>query len=578
MGDVAIRRRLAAILAADVAGYSRLMGLDDIGTLNALRDARQIVDTHVVAAGGRVFNTAGDSIVAEFPSVVEAVRSAVAIQSTLNENSRDVPADRRLRFRIGVNLGDIIAEGDNVYGEGVNVAARLEALADPGGICVSGGVHDEIQNKLEVGFRSGGTKKVKNIQAPLRIYHWRADAGDDSALQPPRIETPERPSIAVLPFRDLTGDPESQYFSDGVTEDIIAELSRFRGLFVISHRSSFLYRDRADDWSTVGRELGVRYLLTGSVRRSGTRIRISTQLIETETSRHIWAVRYDRDLSDIFAVQDEVVRAIVGVLPGRLEIEDMARARRKRPDSLMAYDYHLRAWDLIYRLGGNEHDNVRQLLEKAIELEPNYAQAHALMSFCEILAWFRNAEVMTLDRALDLAERAIALDPEDSWCNFMIGYVCLYRREFERARNFYNRALALNANDADILSQMGSFMAYLGKPEEGIDYIRQAMRLNPYRSAWHWHDLGFTLIVARRYEEAVEAFGRVVPPLPFDDLYKSVCLIRLGRKPEAKTHMKRFLAMWPAATVRLTGEKEPFLDPETAEAFNQSLREAGMPA
>jgi adenylate cyclase len=572
-----MQRRLAAIVAADIVGYSRLAQIDETGTVTALRHNRTaIIEPKAIEHDGRVVKFMGDGLLAEFGSVVNAVRFACDMLKAIVKSGAEMPPDRRLHYRVGINMGDVIVEENDIFGEGVNIAARLEGLADPDSICLSGLVYEQVKNKLDLPFEPLGRKTLKNIAEPVPVY--RIAFGERAhALEPVSLDLPERPSIAVLPFDNLTGDPEQQYFSDGITEDIITELSRFRALFIIARTSSFAYRGASADVAAIGRELGVRYILTGSVRRADGRLRITAQLYEAETGRSIWAFKQDRDASQLFAMDDEIVRSIVAALPGRIEADWLARAKRKRTGNMVAYDYMLRAWDSLYRHGGTEHRKIAELLNRALELDPAYAQAYALLAFVTVLGWYRGEVPDPLETAYDLATQGVSLDCEDGWCHFALGFVCLYRHDYEEAALHYERAVDLNPNDAELLSQMGAFLTYVGRAEEGIEWIRRAMRLNPYRPSWHWHDLGFALLCARRYAEAIKAFQHVVPPLPFDNCYIAVCYAHLGDLERARIHGRAMLESQPGTSIIGWMPREPFRNPADMEHLVAGMRMAGLP-
>ena len=377
-----MERRLAAIMATDVVGYSRLIRADEEGTIAALRALRaDLIDPKIAEHRGRIVKLMGDGMLVEFASVVDAVQAAVLTQQAVSVHNTDVPADKRIELRIGINLGDVVIDGDDIQGDGVNVAARLEAMAAPGGICVSGMVYEGVRDRVDVPFEDLGEQAVKNIERPVRVWRWiagdgAAPAGPLGATEP--LPLPDKPSIAVLPFTNMSGDPEQEYFSDGITEDIITELSRFRSLFVIARNSSFTYKGHAVNVQKVGRELGVAYVVEGSVRKAGKRVRITAQLVEAATGNHIWAERYDRDLDDIFAVQDEVVETVVAILPGRIDDAGAERTRRRPTNDMAAYDYLLRASRHVYGYTRDDLIKARSYVEKAIELDPEIARAYTL--------------------------------------------------------------------------------------------------------------------------------------------------------------------------------------------------------
>ena len=386
-------RRLAAVLAADMVGYSRLIGLDEEGTIarqQALR--RELIDPRIAEFGGRIVKTTGDGMLVEFPSVVDAVRCAVAVQGAMPVHEAEYPEDRRIQYRIGINLGDIVIDGEDILGDGVNVAARLEGLAEPGGICISEAVHHQIGGRVGARFESAGEHAVKNIAHPVRAYHWRPRPLERAAQI---LSLPDKPSIAVLPFTNMSGDPEQEYFSDGITEDIITALARLRWLFVIARNSTFVYKGKAADIRQVARDLGVRYVLEGSVRTAGQRIRITGQLIDAETGKHIWAEKYDRELQDIFAVQDDITERVVAAVEPHLYAEEGFRAASKQPDSIDAWGLVVRALSLINKVERRQNQEAQALLRRAIAMEPSYARAHALLGWANWWAvlcyWYPNS-------------------------------------------------------------------------------------------------------------------------------------------------------------------------------------------
>ncbi|MFQ5985335.1 MAG: adenylate/guanylate cyclase domain-containing protein, partial [Alphaproteobacteria bacterium] len=538
-----------------VAGYSRLMGEDEEGTLRTLNAYRAVIDGLMAGHRGRVFGSAGDSVVAEFASAVEAVRCAVEIQEELEKRNADLPDDRRMRFRIGVNLGDVMIEGDNLLGDGVNVAARLESIAEPGGICLSGSVFEQVKGKLESRYEDLGKQEVKNIAEPVRVYRIRLEseatrtATDEKAARP---SLPAKPSLAVLPFVNMSGDPEQEYFVDGITEDIITELSRFRALFVIARNSSFIYKGRAVKVQEVGKDLGVHYVVEGSVRKAGNRVRVTAQLVEAATGNHVWAERYDRDLEDIFAVQDEVSRTIVGTLAGRLEAAGVEQAKRKPTDNMAAYDYLLRGNEHHHR--GTKDDNAQALraLEKAIELDPGCAPAYAQLACTLGQAWARGYledRDEVFNRCFENAQKAYSLDDDDSECHRILAAIHLFRQEHEQAEFHLERGLALNPNDPRIVSLKGELLTVLGQPEEGLEWVEKALRLDPHHPDGRSNDMGRALFVARRYQEAVRAFKRIPHPNHLHHAFLAACYAQMGNVEEAQAHTAEVLRMDPDFSV-----------------------------
>ena len=548
----AVQRRLAAILSADVAGYSRLMGDDELATVRTLSEFRGVVAGIVASQHGRIVDMPGDNILAEFGSAVDAVEAALALQAELAARNAKLPEKRRMAFRVGVNLGDLVVEGDRIYGDGVNVAARVEALARPGGICVSAKVHDEVRRKLDLAFEDLGEHELKNIAGGVRVYRIVMDAPAAQAKSEANGRH-AKPSIIVLPFTNMSGAAEQDYFADGLTEDILTDLSRFRDLFVISRNTSFKYKGQAVDVKKVGRELGVRYVVEGSVRRAGNRVRVTVQLIDAESDHHVWAERYDRDLEDIFALQDEITTAIVATLPGRVEAAARGRAERKPTGNMAAYECVLEAKILHHR--SNRGDNARAvgLIRRAIELDPQYAHAHAWHAcilgqqwgygWCEDRATTQTA----IEQELDVA---LGLDENDSDVHRILAAVGVLRNDLDKAVYHQQRALALNPNDDLIVVQQGEVLTWLGQAEEGIEWIRKAMRLNPYHPERFWFHLARAQFVARRYAETIESLHHITAPDGLHHALLAASHAQLGNAAQVAAHAAEVLKRVPGFSAR----------------------------
>jgi adenylate cyclase len=545
-----VQRKLAAILSADVAGFSRMMGEDEAGTVIALTSCRNLVNSVITAHRGRVVDMPGDNVLAEFASAVDAVRAATEMQRQLALCNAEVPENRRMDFRIGVNLGDVIEEDGRIYGDGVNIAARLESLAEPGGICVSGKVREEVHRKLPLGFEDLGEVSLKNIAAPVRVFRVRVEA-DEAREAAGAAARAAKPTLFVHPFANMSGDPEQEFFADGLTEDIITELSRFHGLLVISRNTSFKFKGKPLEVQKVAKDLGVQYVVEGSVRKAGNRVRVTVQLIDAETDRHIWAERYDRDLADIFAIQDEVTSAIVATLPGRVEAATRERAARKPTDNMAAYECVIAAKTLHHRSTREDNAKAMELIERAIRLDPRYAHAHAWKAcivgqqltygWCDGEAGMRviEAEITT----------AAALDDNDSDVHRILAALRLRQNDFERAAYHQQRALALNPNDDLIVVQQGELLTWLGEAEEGIEWIRKAMRLNPFHPPRFWGHLARAHFVARRYREAIEALQHVPTPDHFYHAAFAACYAQLGQADAAAMHAQEVLRRMPGFRV-----------------------------
>jgi len=583
MSEERVQRRLAAVLAADVVGYSRLMAEDEAGTLERLKNLRRdLIDPQITVHHGRLVKLMGDGALVEFASVVDAVKCAIAIQREIAAWSVTLPETKRIVLRIGVNLGDVMIEGDDIYGDGVNIAARLQEIAEPGGIAVSGTVFEHIGGRVEIAFEDCGEQQVKNIDRPIHVFRVQHD-GDKVATasrQTAQKHTAEKPSIAVLPFINMSGDPEQEYFSDGITEDIITELSRFRSLFVIARNSSFAFKGSAVDIRKVGRELGVRHVVEGSVRRSGNRVRVTAQLIDAATGNHLWAERYDRELADIFDVQDEVSRRIVTNIAPRLQFEEQLSARRRAPEDMRAYDHYLRAKLLV----DTPHDfadlaRAREHCERAIEIDPRYARAYAYKSF----SYRVGVVLMEVDDpeewrkiALANAEQAVSLDDLDNVCHWALAEATFQVGQFDRARRHMRKALSINPNDADALIIAAYIETALGDAETGLKNMAMALERNPTNPPWYHWLRGGTLSILGRYEEAVAEFDQYGAPNAAILKLRAIALAKLGRLDEARAQVRALLTIRPGLTVSKVRKLEDCL-PDVEVRLLEGLRLAGLP-
>lgn len=542
-----MEHRLAAVLAADMVGYSRLMEVDERGTLARLRAHRiELIDPAIAKNQGRIIKTTGDGMLVEFQSVTDAVRCAVEVQERMRRRNADVPDGRRIEFRIGINLGDIIFEDDDIYGDGVNIAARVEQLADIGGICVTAAVHGQVDGRLDVVFEDLGEKLLKNISRPVRLYRIVADA-----IEPGRAASPvpagrkvavTKPAIAVLPFANMSGDPEQEFFADGLTEDILTELSRRRELFVISRTSTFVYKGQAANLREVAQKLGARYLVEGSVRKSGDRLRVTVQLIDTASDAHIWAERFDRKLDDVFAIQDEITSSIVATLPGRLEAAQQDQLARMKPSSLAAYECVLAAKVLHHRSTREDNVEAQQLIARALQLDPDYAHARAwrgcILGQAWGYGWCEDKEA-TFDEVVFELDKAMALDDNDADVHRILAAVAITRNDLTRARFHQDRALALNPNYDLVVVQMGELFTWLGRSEEGVEWIRKAMKLNPHHPARFWSHLGKAHFVGRQYAQAIEAFMHLLAMDAQQHAFVAACYGWLGDRTAASAHVAR---------------------------------------
>jgi TolB-like protein/Flp pilus assembly protein TadD len=578
-------RRLTAILAADVAGYSRLMGADEEGTHERLKAHRRaLVDPKIGEHHGRIVKTTGDGMLVEFASVVDAVKCAVEVQRGMVERNSATPPEERIEFRIGINLGDVIAEGGDIFGDGVNVAARLEALAEPGGICVSRVVRDQVRDRLPYPFEDQGEQRVKNIARPVRAY--RIPIAERATANPP-LPLPDKPSLAVLPFQNLTGDREQDYFVDGIVEEITTAISRLPWLFVIARNSSFTYKGRAVDVRQVARELGVRYVLEGSIRKVGNRVRISGQLIDTATSAHIWADRFDGELADIFDLQDQVASSVVCAIEPKLLSSEIARANRKPTNSLDAYDLYLRAVGQYYKFTPESMREAIELLGRALAIDPSYAPAAAFTGLCRLAQRTQGWHLLSDQERADvvrLARQAIAMGKDDPDVLSEAGLtIASFTGDHATAARVIDRALALNPNSACAWQLRGWVECWQNRPGPAIQAVERAMRLSPLGQESHGlkSQLALAHLAAGRYEEAMGWADQALHERPgtVSSLrLKAILCGLLGRMEDGKELLGRLLQLTPDATIaQFNAETSTFLAAEIRAAMAEGLRKAGMP-
>jgi adenylate cyclase len=624
------KRKLTAILSADVKGYSRLMGEDEEATVRTITAHRNVITTVIEKYRGRVVDSPGDNILAEFASVVDAVQSAVEIQEVVRAKNAELPEDRRMEFRIGINLGDVIQEGERIYGDGVNIAARVEGLADPGGICISGSAYEQIENKLALGYEYLGEHTVKNIVKPIRVY--RVPTGPKPAVQvteegkpalrwqraalavmiallvvaggvaiwksyrpstsPPTevasvekmaFPLPEKPSIAVLPFANLSGDPSQDYLSDGTTENIITALSKISNLFVIARNSAFTYKGKTVKIQQIAEDLGVRYVLEGSVQKAGERVRINAQLVDGLTGLHIWAERYDRKISDIFALQDDITNQVVTALEVKLTEGEAARVSRRQTENTEAYELFRRGLEHQRRATKTDNDQARRLFEKAVAVDPSFADAWCFLGYTHqedwYFGWSENA-TQSLEQATTLAQKAIALD-DSSPCPYMLlETIHLWRRDYEKAIAYGEKAVALEPNHADATLQLARTLTYAGRPEETIELTKKAMRLSPYYPDWYLGVLGTAYRLAGNYDEAIAAYDKRRERNPHSTMpYLGLALVysEVGRDEEARAAASEVLKRNPRISLNQVKNRLPYQDPAEVDRIIAALRKAGLP-
>ncbi len=616
--DDRLKRKLAAILHADVVGYSRLTGEDEEGTYRLVRSCLDLFSESIQSHNGTVVNYAGDAVLAEFPTASEALTCAAEVQKTLEEKNQNLPEERKVQFRIGVNLGEVIVDRDDIYGDGVNVAARLQGLAEPGGICISQAVHGAVGRRLPLAYQDIGMQQVKNIAEPVHVYRVLLDpeaaparprpfarrylaAGAAFVVlvvgiaivawqgswnpwqEPVSVELlVEQPSIAVLPFQNLSDDPGQEYFSDGITNDIITDLSRFSNLFVIASNSVFTYKGKAVKVKDVGRDLGVRYVLEGSVQKVGNSVRINAQLIDATTDRHLWAERYDRELDDIFAVQDELTAAIVTALQVVLTDDEQTRVARQYTDNIEAYDLFLRGRTYL-RGTKRTHLKARKLFDQAIDLDPKFAAAYAEKSLTYfsgfIMPMTRDPKV--LEAAVEMAERAVTLDESLPLAQARLGWAYFANQRHEEAIAAGRRAVALGPNDAESHAQLGNILNWSGKPKEGIAFIKKAMRLNPRYPFYYLFYLGHSNYLLGNREEAIDLMKRVVTRAPnFLPVRRHLAVLyqEVGLEEEAKAQNAAVLRIFPGASIEDSRQRCLYVrEPVLLERFFDGLRKSGMP-
>jgi TolB-like protein/class 3 adenylate cyclase len=571
-----VERKLAAIFAADVAGYSALMGRDEVGTLRTLTAYRVIIDRLIASHRGRIFNTAGDSLVADFASAVDAVQCAVMVQEAIANENADRPADQRMRFRIGLHVGDIMVQGDNLFGDAVNVAARLEALAEPGGICISGVVRDHIGTNLSVGLADLGPQQVKNITQPIRAYRISKETSPALLALGPSLPLPDKPSIAVLPFQNMSGDPEQEYFADGMVEEIITALSRIRWLFVIARNSTFTYKGQSVDVKQVGRELGVRYVLEGSVRKAGQRVRITGQLIDALNGTHLWADRFDGSLEDVFDLQDKVASSVAGVIEPTLQSAEAARSAQRPATDATAYDLYLRALAAFFPVTREGVITALKCIEQAVTIDPHYAPALAWTAVCHLRliseGWVEQPEEHRA-KAIDFAHEALQFGENDPGVLANAALVLAqFGEDIDAMTRLIDRALALNPSFARGWFRSGLIRIYAGQPDLAIEHLETSMRLSPRErigTPLQW--IGMALFFKRQFPEAASKLLLSIQenpgsPTPYRAL--AACYAHMGRLDEAHAAIAKLRALTPL----VWPSNLPYRNPEDRELFLSGLR------
>ncbi len=624
------KRRLAAIFSADVVGYSRLMGEDDAATVKTITAYREVMATLIKQHRGRMVDSPGDNVLAEFASVVDAAQCAVAVQKEFQARNVDLPENRRMQFRIGINIGDIIEEGERIYGDGVNISARLEAIADPGGICISKTAFEHIESKLPFGYEYIGKQKVKNITKPFGAYRVLmepmvsgvADEEEGEAdmakrrkpfligavvllfvimfgawyfflrSSPTTVEPaskermafplPEKPSIAVLPFVNMSDDPNQAFFGDGVTDQIITYLSMNPNMFVIARNSVFTYKGKPVKIQQVAEELGVRYVLEGSVQIVENRLRLTAQLIDALTGKHLWAERYDRDLKDIFALQDEITARILEELQVKLVFGEQYR-KVAGPKNLDFIQKINKGWSYFLLFTPESNEQARRMYEEAITLEPEAAMAYNMLGWTHLFDVIFSASKSPgkdIEKAFELAQKAITLNDSVGSPHSLLGYIYLLNRQYEKAVAEVEQAVALSPNDADARAHMANIFNFVGKREEAINLSKQAIRLNPFPQSYYFTFLGEALCLAGQYEEAIKAYKKALHLNPNDSLSKpglAVAYSLLGREEEARAMAAEFLMMRPRFSVKRWSMEVPYKNRADITLFADTMRKVGLP-
>ncbi len=611
------KRKLTAILSADVKGYSRLMGEDELATIETLKKYREVMAELIERFQGRVVDSPGDNVLAEFSSVVDALECAVEIQKELKVRNDELSEDRRMEFRVGINLGDIVEDGKRIYGDGVNIAARVESLADGGGICISGTAYDQIGKKLALGYEYLGEQTVKNIEKPIRAYRvltepeaagkvigevgarprqWRRTAIAavvvlalvpgalliwNLYLRPPSIEptSPDKPSIAVLPFDNLSGDPEQEYFSDGITNDIITDLSKFRGLLIIGSNTVFTYKGKPVKAKKVSQELGVRYVVEGSVQKADDKVRINAQLIDTATGHHLWAERYERNLKDIFALQGEIVQTIVATLAIKVDKAEIARAMRKDTTSLEAYDYVMRGWQYLSRRTRSANVKAKEMFLKAIELDPDYGVAYWALGWTKFMNATRGWTEFfpqAMQQAQDLAKKALSLEESNAGPHRLLGTCYLFQGEYDLAISELRRAIELNPNSPSGYHTLGMGLLYAGLTDDAIKALETALRLNPNKNNTNFF-LGLGYYLRGRYDDAIRVLKRGLSrEYNFVELHIAIAAsyAQAGRLEDAADAAKMVLMFQPFFEIDSYGMA--FRSSADRERIHDGLRKAGL--
>ena len=586
-----VERRLAAIFAADMVGYSRLMEIDEESVIARQKNHREeLIDPKITAYDGRIVKLMGDGMLVEFASVVDAVQCGMAIQQEMAKREANVPEDRRISYRVGINLGDIIIDGDDILGDGVNIAARLEGLADPGGVCVSDVVHQSVAGKVDFAFKDMGEQKVKNIARPIRAFSIlskfrKDDLGSTIEVATTKMTPSEKPSIAVLAFNNMSGDPEQEYFSDGLTEDIITGLSRFKNLLVIARNTSFTYKGKSVDVKQVGKELGVRYVLEGSVRKGGNRVRVTGQLIDTKTGGHVWADRYDGNLDDIFELQDDITAKVLTAVGTEITLAEIERSRHERSNSIDAWDRYLQALPMFYKIDKTNYQKIKTMLGEVIKIDPRFSSAYSVLAQCYVQAGFHGWEANAYEaniKAKELAQKATDLDSEDPVAHMALGWTHMLKAEHELSIKEFNKALELNPNYSAVNGLLSGSFGFLGRIEEAVEAFELAQQgspRDPERYLWYIGAVN-AYFAAEQYEKCVEAAENAIylrPSFYGGYFIMAAALPFLDRVEDAKGAMQKARDLMPRLSLKTTARNPMYVRENDVKRLLKGLRQAGLP-
>jgi adenylate cyclase len=582
MTEEGFKRKLTTIFSADVVGYSRLMEDNEELTVRTLNTYRNSMTTHIEQHRGRVVDKTGDNLMAEFGSVVDAVNCAIDIQQELAGRNAELPSERKMEFRIGVNVGDVIEEGDRIYGDGVNIAARVESLAEAAGICISGSVYDHVENKLDYEYEFMGEQRVKNISKPVRLYRVRAKLNDDVLDPGKKLELPDKPSIAVLPFDNMSGDSGQEFFSDGLTEQIITGISKIPSLFVIARNSTFTYKGKAVKVQQVAQELGVRYVLEGSVQKSGERVRINAQLIDAQTGHHLWAESYDRILEDIFAIQDDITIKLMEALQVKLLPRESFRQYAGRTENINAYIKFLQGLEYFFRMTVDDNFHARVCFEEAIAIDQNYSQSYAMLAYAHLIDVFHGWSKSTpesFEQAEKKALKALSLDDALDLPLIVLSQIYLFKRQHDKAIEYGERSVALNPNNALSYAMLAFVLYFSGRPEEATSLLNKAFRLNPVAPFYYFHFLGHTNMIMEKYTEAIQAYNKAFslnPDWIFPHVCLAACYIATGNEDEARKAAAEVIRINPKFSLDTFTLSSPHKDPSNTEKLINLLRKAGL--